>query len=108
MIAVIFQVSFRDQSSRETYLSKAANLRGSLDAVDGFLGVERFQSMADENRYLSLSWWRDAQAIEAWALNPSHIEAQALGKDSLFAGWTIHRTEVIAFWSSDRSSSVQA
>jgi len=65
MIAVIFEVT-ADPAHSERYLGLAAELRAELDRVDGFVSIERFQSLAIENKYVSFSFWRDREAVEAW------------------------------------------
>ncbi|TGW04821.1 antibiotic biosynthesis monooxygenase, partial [Mesorhizobium sp. M2D.F.Ca.ET.145.01.1.1] len=64
MIAVIFEVQ-PAEGRREAYLGIAAELRPLLDGIDGFISVERFQSLADQNRVLSLSFWCDEEAVKA-------------------------------------------
>ena len=65
MIAVIFEVAPREDGA-EAYFDIAAKLRPQLDKIDGFISVERFESLATPGRYLSLSFWRDEAAIAAW------------------------------------------
>ncbi len=65
MIAVIFEVWPAD-GRRQTYLDIAAELKPELERIDGFLSIERFQSLVDETKLLSLSFWRDEAAVAAW------------------------------------------
>ena len=63
MIAVIFEV---EPADRGAYFRIAGELRPLLDEIDGFLSIERFQSLSDDSRVLSLSFWRDEEAIAQW------------------------------------------
>ena len=62
MIAVIFEVWPAD-GHKQTYLDIAASLRAELQTMDGFISIERFQSLTDETKLLSLSFWRDEAAM---------------------------------------------
>ncbi len=65
MIAVIFELQAAD-GQRDTYLALAAELKPLLAQIDGFISIERFQSLADPARLLSLSFWRDEAAVQQW------------------------------------------
>jgi heme-degrading monooxygenase HmoA len=78
MIAVIFEVEPADAGS---YLAMAEALGPLLTQVDGFISVERFQSLASPNKLLSLSFWRDEQALAAWRNAAEHRQAQARGRN---------------------------
>jgi len=93
MIAVIFEVDIDPKSGRR-YFDIAAGLRDELHGIDGFLSVERFQSMTTENRYVSLSFWRDRAAVEAWYQRPHHSAAQEEGRASVFRDYRIRVAEV--------------
>ena len=88
MIAVIFEVRPRD-GGRDEYLDIAASLRAELEQVDGFVSVERFQSLADPRRLLSLSFFRDEGAVAAWRALPRHRAAQARGRSGLFEDYRL-------------------
>ncbi|MBZ9725013.1 antibiotic biosynthesis monooxygenase [Mesorhizobium sp. ESP6-5] len=94
MIAVIFEVQ-PAQGRREAYLSIAADLRPLLDGIDGFISVERFQSLADPNRVLSLSFWRDEEAVKAWRNTEEHRQAQRAGRGGIFAGYRLRIAHVV-------------
>ena len=83
MIAVVFEVWPAD-GQRQTYLDIAASLRPELDRIDGFLSIERFQSLADETKLLSLSFWRDEVAVTAWRNIARHRAAQKKGREGVF------------------------
>ena len=79
MHVVIFEVEPK-AGGKDRYLEIAAELRAELEQQDGFISIERFQSLADEGRMLSLSFWRDAEAINNWRANAEHRLAQAEGR----------------------------
>ena len=83
MITVIFEVWPAD-GRRESYLDHAARLRPELEKIDGFVSVERFQSIADPGKMLSLSFWRDEAAVAAWRRHEEHREAQRAGRGGIF------------------------
>ncbi|MES2444468.1 MAG: antibiotic biosynthesis monooxygenase [Pseudomonadota bacterium] len=88
MIAVIFEV--RPAPGRETaYLEFAAALRDDLAAIDGFVSVERFQSLTDPGKLLSLSFFRDEAAVAEWRNQPHHRAAQASGRNGVFADYRL-------------------
>lgn len=94
MIAVVFEVEPREDGL-ETYLDIAAGLRPQLDAIDGFISLERFQSLSTPGRYLSLSFWRDEKAIKQWRNLESHRRAQAAGRAGLFSGYRLRIAQVV-------------
>ena len=79
MHVVIFEVEPKE-GGKDRYLEIAAELRAELEQQDGFISIERFQSLADEGRMLSLSFWRDSEAINNWRANAEHRLAQAEGR----------------------------
>ncbi len=93
MIAVIFEVEPHPDLA-ERYFELAAGLKAELAAVDGFISVERFQSLTTEGKYLSLSFWRDRAAVEAWFGQPGHGAAQAEGRAKIFRDYRIRVAEV--------------
>jgi heme-degrading monooxygenase HmoA len=94
MIAVIFEVSPRE-GGLDAYLDIAGQLRPRLDEIDGFISVERFESLSVPGKYLSLSFWRDEKAIEQWRNLKSHRRAQAAGRAGLFADYRLRIARVI-------------
>ena len=75
MIAVIFEVWPVEGRAKE-YFDLAAELRPLLEKIDGFISIERFESLATRGKYLSLSFWRDEEAIRAWRNLAEHRVAQ--------------------------------
>lgn len=94
MIAVIFEVEPRDGGA-EAYLGIAAELRPLLDGIDGFISVERFESLAAPGKYLSLSFWRDEQAVAAWRNLADHRRAQTAGRTGLFRNYRLRIAHVV-------------
>jgi heme-degrading monooxygenase HmoA len=94
MIAVIFEVWPAD-GQRQTYLDIAAHLRPLLDEIDGFISIERFESLAEPGKILSLSFWRDEQAVAAWRQLQPHRRAQARGRAVVFRDYRLRVAGVI-------------
>jgi heme-degrading monooxygenase HmoA len=88
MIAVIFEVWPTD-GRKDDYLGIAASLRADLDRIDGFISVERFQSLTDPKKILSLSFWRDDEAVKKWRTRSGHRESQKLGRAGIFADYRL-------------------
>jgi heme-degrading monooxygenase HmoA len=88
MYAVIFEVEPR--SGRQSdYLDIAAALRPELEKIDGFLSIERFESLSKKGKLLSLSFWRDAAAVKRWREHEEHRAAQDKGRSEIFADYRI-------------------
>lgn len=94
MIAVIFEVLPRE-GLREDYLATAARLRPLLDGIDGFLSVERFESLTEPGKVLSLSFWRDEAAVAAWRALGEHRAAQSDGRARVFADYRLRVAAVM-------------
>jgi heme-degrading monooxygenase HmoA len=88
MFAVIFEVQPKPGRAQD-YLDIAASLRPELQKIDGFLSIERFQSLTTEGKYLSLSFWRDEAAVRRWREHVEHHAAQAKGRSEIFADYRI-------------------
>lgn len=93
MYAVIFEVEPKP-GRRQDYLDMAAALRAELEKIDGFISIERFQSLVSEGKMLSLSFWRDADAVKRWRKNDRHHRAQLKGRAEIFADYRISVAEV--------------
>jgi heme-degrading monooxygenase HmoA len=94
MIAVIFEVEPAD-GHKDDYLAIAAEMRPMLDQIDGFISVERFQSLTDPRKVLSLSFFEDEKAIARWRTLGAHRGAQAKGRGGLFDGYRLRIASVI-------------
>ena len=93
MIAVIFEVTVNAATSGR-YFELAAALKEELESVVGFISVERFESLTNNNKYLSLSFWRDREAVEDWYGRANHREAQREGRVGIFKNYRIRVAEV--------------
>ena len=94
MIAVIFEVMPHPER-KQAYLDRAAALRPLLEGIDGFISVERFQSLADPGKLLSLSFFRDEAALRQWRNLEDHRAAQQAGRGGLFADYRLRIAGVI-------------
>ena len=88
MHVVIFEVEPKPGHEGD-YLDTAAALKSELEKIDGFVSVERFRSLNTEGKILSLSFWRDADAVKRWREHAKHRLAQAQGRNSVFANYRI-------------------
>lgn len=93
MIAVIFEVLPKDQHKQE-YLDIAAELRPLLDKIDGFISIERFESLSNPRKFLSLSFWRDEKAVEEWRKLEAHRAAQITGRTAIFEDYRLRVADV--------------
>jgi len=94
MIAVIFEVE-PTAEGRPAYFEHAAALKPLLEQMDGFISVERFQSLTQPDKLLSLSFWRDEDAVRGWREMERHRQAQAAGRGGLFAGYRLRVAHVV-------------
>ncbi|MGR5065182.1 antibiotic biosynthesis monooxygenase family protein [Photobacterium sp. DNB22_13_2] len=94
MIAVIFEVHvFEDK--KDDYIDIAASIKPMLEQIDGFISVERFKSLSDESKILSLSFWRDEESVACWRNLAEHKEAQHQGKEAFFDKFRIRVASVV-------------
>ena len=94
MIAVIFEVQ-PEEGRRQDYLDLASALRPELERIDVFLSVERFSSLTTPGKILSLSFFRDEQAVAAWRTQAEHRAAQEAGRAGMFAGYRLRVAAVV-------------
>jgi heme-degrading monooxygenase HmoA len=94
MIAVIFEV-VPAPGRKQEYLDLAAALRPELERQDGFISIERFASLSDEGKVLSLSFWRDEDAVKKWRNVEGHRLAQARGRNGVFADYRLRVAGVV-------------
>ncbi len=94
MIAVIFEVCPQD-GRRQEYLDLAAELRPFLGQIDGFLSIERFESLSTPGKILSLSFWRDEAAVQAWRQQAEHRAAQVKGRGGIFQDYRLRVADVV-------------
>lgn len=94
MIAVIFEVT-PAEGRQQAYLDIAASLRDALEQIDGFISVERFQSLSQPGKMLSLSFFRDEEAVQQWRRLEAHRAAQQAGRERLFADYRLRIASVV-------------
>jgi heme-degrading monooxygenase HmoA len=94
MIAVIFEV-WPHPDHRGAYLDIAASLRSSLEEVDGFISVERFESLTEPGKLLSISFFRDEAALDQWRKLTHHRSAQRRGRDGMFTDYRLRVASVL-------------
>ena len=94
MIAVIFEVWPTD-GQMQIYLDLAARLRPDLEKIDGFISIERFESLTQKGKILSLSFWRDEDAVRRWREFEDHREAQRAGRAGVFRDYRLRVAGVI-------------
>ncbi|RYZ43241.1 MAG: antibiotic biosynthesis monooxygenase [Myxococcaceae bacterium] len=94
MIAVIFEVRAHEEH-RQRYLDLAAALRPLLSGIDGFISIERFQSLSEPGKLLSLSYWRDEASVAEWRRLEAHREAQSEGREHVFRDYRLCVAHVV-------------
>jgi len=94
MIAVIFEVH-PAQGQMENYLDIAAEMRSLLEGIDGFISIERFQSLSEPAKLLSLSFFRDEDAVKQWRTLTAHRGAQAKGRSRVFSDYRLRVADVM-------------
>ena len=98
MIAVIFEV-WPAEGGMPAYLDIAARLKPQLEAIDGFISVERFESLSEPGKLLSLSFFRDEASVRAWRMTQEHRHAQSAGRDGVFTGYRLRVAHVLRDYS---------
>jgi heme-degrading monooxygenase HmoA len=88
MIAVIFEVYPAKEKVNE-YLNIAADLKPILEKIDGFISIERYASLVDEDKILSLSFWRDEESVNEWRNLDIHRFAQEKGREGVFSDYRL-------------------
>lgn len=100
MIAVIFEVTPKVEG-KELYFEMAQGLKNALSRIDGFISVERFQSLSSPDTFLSLSFWENETAVMRWKEHFEHKAAQNKGKEELFSYFRIRVSNVIRDYGSE-------
>ncbi len=98
MIAVIFEFTPAPGRKQE-YLDLAAGLKPELDQADGFVSIERFESITAPGRFVSISFWRDEEALRKWRNLSQHRQAQAKGRGGIFSGYRLRVAGVLRDYS---------
>ena len=94
MIAVIFEVCPHPHA-KDDHLAIAASIAPLLSTMDGFISIERFQSLSEPGKILSLSFWRDEGAVKQWRNTEEHRTAQAQGRAGIFADYRLRIAAVV-------------
>lgn len=103
MIAVIFEVEpYADHKA--SYLDMAATIKPDLEKIPGFISVERFQSLSNPEKILSLSFFEDEEAVKRWKAQENHQEAQYIGKTKYFRKYRIRVTSVLRDYGLDNTA----
>lgn len=103
MYIVVFEV-YTQGKKKDEYLDIAKELKKQLIKVDGFISIERFQSLNDDNKILSLSFWESQESIKNWKNNLNHLEAQQKGRNQLFLDYRIRIAEVVKDYTKETSN----
>ena len=101
MYAVIFEV-WPTKNGKDEYPKIASTLKDFLQNREGFISIERFQSLVDENKLLSLSFWEDEEAISIWRNLFEHRIAQDKGNKELFTEYRIRVANVVRDYSKEK------
>ncbi|HLS18506.1 MAG TPA: antibiotic biosynthesis monooxygenase [Paracoccaceae bacterium] len=107
MIVVVFELEPRE-GMMEPYLEIAAELRPILEQIDGFISVERFQSLTTPGKYVSVSFWRDEDAVKRWRQQSNHRRAQHKGRAEIFKDYRLRVAHVIRDYTLDERSEAPA
>lgn len=94
MLAVIFEV-WPAAGRSDAYFDIAASLKSELEKIDGFISVERFESIAERGKFLSLSFWRDEESMRNWYTHSGHAAAQRQGRDGIFRDYRIRVGNIV-------------
>lgn len=94
MIAVIFEAQVRE-GAQKGYLDAADVLRPQLLQMDGFLSIERFESLSQPGKLLSLSFWRDEEAVRRWRSLEAHRTVQRTGRETIFQDYRLRVAQVL-------------
>lgn len=107
MIAVIFEVTPKE-GLQGPYLEMAARMKEHLEEFDGFISVERFQSLTTPGKLLSLSFWRDEESVQRWRKLTAHRSAQDMGRNRFFADYRLRVAHVDRDYGMDERSEAPA
>lgn len=100
MIAVVFEFTAADGRFAD-YQQLAEALGEELRGFDGFVSIERFQSISDPARFVSLSFWRDEEAVRRWRNLQQHRAAQARGRRGIFSAYRLRVCQVLRDYGMD-------
>ena len=100
MIAVIFEFTPRDGRFAD-YKALAEGLADDVRNAEGFISIERFESISNKGKFVSLSFWRDEEAVRKWRNLQKHREAQKKGRGSIFESYRLRVAQVMRDYTKD-------
>src|SRR5438309_2651927 len=107
MIAVIFEFTPAEGRFPE-YMDLVAGLKADLEKADGFISIERFESITTKGKFVSLSFWRDEEAVRKWRNLQKHREAQKKGRGGIFKSYRLRVAQVLRDYTMDERRQVPA
>ncbi len=107
MIAVIFEVTPNEGRAAD-YFAMAKSLKEDCEAMDGFISVERFESVTSPGKFVSLSFWRDEEALMHWRAHGRHRVMQKAGREDVFADYRLRIAGVIRDYGMDARAEAPA
>lgn len=107
MVTVIFEV-WPAPGHKQGYLDWAAELKSELVKMEGFISIERFQSLTDPDKLLSLQFWRDEQCLQAWRNLEAHRAAQRAGRGTMFREYRLRVAQVLRDYGKDQREQAPA
>ena len=99
-VAVIFELT-PAPGKKQAYLDLAAGLADEVGKFDGFISIERFESISNKGKFVSLSFWRDEEAVRKWRNLQKHRDAQRKGRGEIFASYRLRVAQVLRDYSMD-------
>ena len=105
MIAVIFEFTPK-QGKFDEYLRLVDTLRDDLAKAEGFVSLERFESITNKGKFVSLQFWKDEESVRKWRTLEKHREAQKQGRKSIFASYRLRIASVIRDYEMDKRAQV--
>lgn len=107
MIAVIFEFTPHEGRFAD-YKALAEGLAEDVREFDGFISIERFESISNKGKFVSLSFWRDEEAVRNWRNVQKHREAQKKGRGSIFKSYRLRIAEVRRDYTMDERAQAPA
>src|SRR5688500_8008896 len=101
MIAVIFEFTPAEGRFKD-YMALVDTLREDLAKAEGFISLERFESITNRGKFVSLQFWRDDECVRKWRNLQKHREAQKQGRSSIFKSYRLRIASVIRDYEMDR------
>ncbi|HEY7239345.1 MAG TPA: antibiotic biosynthesis monooxygenase [Burkholderiales bacterium] len=107
MIAVIFE--FTPAAGRfPDYMELVGTLKADLDQADGFISLERFESITTKGKFVSLQFWRDEESVRKWRILQRHREAQKRGRAGIFESYRLRIASVVRDYTMDERAQAPA